>query len=175
MKYQLKQPHTNIQKIVPGFITALSCLAIGGLVLHGPISQDPSYHEFADFRTLLNVPNFWNVVSNFPFVLVGVFGLYKCKAIQNYSVEAENRISYTLFFTGVLFAGLSSAYNGSKYLLELCIKFKGISRVQQLTNIIESDLLICYACGMLKLRTGFLKRLVLRNFHNKKQHNLFRL
>ena len=32
------------------------------------------YHRFADQQTLLGIPNFWNVVSNLPFILVGAVG-----------------------------------------------------------------------------------------------------
>ena len=52
--------------------------AVAALVLLStipPIAQDPGYHQFADQRTLLGIPNFWNVVSNAPFLLVGVYGL----------------------------------------------------------------------------------------------------
>ena len=45
------------------------------LLLLPPIAQDQSYHRFADERTLLGVPNFWNVVSNLPFIAVGAAGL----------------------------------------------------------------------------------------------------
>jgi hypothetical protein len=40
-----------------------------------PILQDPAYHRFADSRTLLAVPNFWNVATNLPFLAVAVWGL----------------------------------------------------------------------------------------------------
>ena len=40
-----------------------------------PIQQDQSYHRFADECMLLGVPNFWNVVSNLPFIAVGGMGL----------------------------------------------------------------------------------------------------
>jgi hypothetical protein len=41
-----------------------------GLLLP-PILQDQNYHHFADERTLLRVPNFWNVVSSLLFIGVG--------------------------------------------------------------------------------------------------------
>lgn len=37
--------------------------------------QDPAYHGFADTRTLLGIPNFWNVATNLPFLAVGALGL----------------------------------------------------------------------------------------------------
>jgi len=41
------------------------------LILMPPLPQDQSYHSFADRRTLLQIPNFWDVVSNLPFAVVG--------------------------------------------------------------------------------------------------------
>jgi hypothetical protein len=46
-----------------------------GLLLLPPISQNQNYHDFADQRTVLGIPHFWNVVSNLPFIAVGVAGL----------------------------------------------------------------------------------------------------
>ena len=50
-------------------------VAIVGTLLVPRIPQDESYHLFADTRTIAGVPNFWNVISNFPFALVGIYGL----------------------------------------------------------------------------------------------------
>jgi hypothetical protein len=40
-----------------------------------PLLQDQAYHQFADRRELFGIPNFWNVVSNLPFVILGAVGL----------------------------------------------------------------------------------------------------
>jgi hypothetical protein len=34
-----------------------------------------AYHHFADNRTIFSIPNFWNVLSNVPFLLVALWGL----------------------------------------------------------------------------------------------------
>lgn len=65
-----------------------------------PLLQDQNYHQFADQRELFGVPNFWNVVSNLPFIAVGVIGL------------AQFRGDAT---TSVLFAGLFLTGFGSSY------------------------------------------------------------
>ena len=39
-----------------------------------PVPQDPAFHRFADTREWLRVPNFWNVMGNFCFLLVGIWG-----------------------------------------------------------------------------------------------------
>jgi hypothetical protein len=53
----------------------LMAASLGGLLLLPPISQDQSYHHFADQRTIFGIPTFWNVVSNVPFLAVGAAGL----------------------------------------------------------------------------------------------------
>lgn len=45
---------------------------IGTFVALSLYPQDPCYHRFADKRAFLGIPNFWNVVSNLPFFIVGV-------------------------------------------------------------------------------------------------------
>ncbi|UCB55280.1 MAG: hypothetical protein JSW45_01720, partial [Thiotrichales bacterium] len=58
-------------------LTAL--LAIGAIMTQGPIPQDASYHLFVDTREIWSIPNFWNVVTNLPFAVVGLLGLYKLR------------------------------------------------------------------------------------------------
>jgi hypothetical protein len=53
----------------------LMAASLTALLLLPPITQDQSYHRFADQRAFFGVPNFWNVVSNLPFIAVGVVGL----------------------------------------------------------------------------------------------------
>ena len=57
------------------FLVAVTAAGIAAAFWFSPIPQDPAYHGFADRRTLFGIPNFWNVFSNLPFVLVGAFGL----------------------------------------------------------------------------------------------------
>lgn len=41
----------------------------------GPIAQPAGYHDLADQRSILGIGHFWNVVSNLPFLVIGVMGL----------------------------------------------------------------------------------------------------
>ncbi len=91
-------------------ILILSSLTIIGLAWYGPIPQQLSYHDFADQRTLLSIPHFWNVVSNFPFVLVGLIGLYRCSLRRKHYLHTDFLAIFTLFFAGVVMTGISSAY-----------------------------------------------------------------
>jgi hypothetical protein len=59
----------------PRIALLITATSLVGLLLLPPISQDQSYHQFADQRTLLGIPNFWNVVSNIPFIAIGAVGL----------------------------------------------------------------------------------------------------
>jgi hypothetical protein len=55
---------------------ALALLAIVLAILLPPIPQDPRYHNFADQREWWRIPFFWNVVTNLPFILAGLYGLW---------------------------------------------------------------------------------------------------
>jgi len=55
------------------FVTLLALAAIVGTFFAlGAYPQDPGYHNFADKRAFFGVPNFWNVISNIPFLVVGL-------------------------------------------------------------------------------------------------------
>jgi hypothetical protein len=46
------------------------------LVFVPPVPEPKSIRELADERSAFGVVNFWNVVSNLPFLLVGAWGIY---------------------------------------------------------------------------------------------------
>lgn len=60
----------------------LVALFAGALLVHGPIAQWPGYHDFADRRSLMGVPNAADVLSNLPFLMVGVWGWRRCDALH---------------------------------------------------------------------------------------------
>jgi hypothetical protein len=82
------------------FLFGLAAISLLALMLVPPIPQSQIYHGFADRRTLLGIPNFWNVVSNLPFILVGALGLWKVR----------HGLSAGIFFLGVLLTGFTSSY-----------------------------------------------------------------
>lgn len=73
-----------------------------------PIAQDPAYHLFADRRTLLGMPHFWNVVSNLPFLLVGAAGIIAF-ATRQMVIEAEVRFLYPALCVALIATGSGSA------------------------------------------------------------------
>jgi hypothetical protein len=78
-------------------------------VIAGPVPQDPAYHDFADTRILLAVPNFWNVVSNLLFLLVGASGI-ALVATSGPAITGALRPAWLAFFAGVGLTAFGSAY-----------------------------------------------------------------
>ncbi len=91
-------------------VTILCLGALLGMLFVPAIPQDPGYHQFADQRTLLGIPNFWDVVSNLPFVLVGMVGLARLARGCPPGGLSPLLIHYRVFFVGVLLTGLGSIY-----------------------------------------------------------------
>src|SRR5712691_1599795 len=81
-------------------LLGLMTVSLAVLPLLPPIPQDQSYHHFADQRTLLGVPNFWNVVSNLPFIAVGAAGLWQFH---------RNPATFVIFL-GIFLTGFGSSY-----------------------------------------------------------------
>ncbi len=75
-----------------------------------PIAQDPGYHNFADQRSMLNIPNFYNVLSNLPFIIIGFAGIRLVASGQAKGGLAELQGVYLAFFAGVFLTGFGSVY-----------------------------------------------------------------
>src|ERR1700677_1522331 len=74
-----------------------------------PIHQPEAYHHFADSRTLAGIPNCLNVLSNLPFLVVGLWGLGLLTKRGNFVNSAE-RLPWVVFFVGVLLTCFGSGY-----------------------------------------------------------------
>lgn len=74
-----------------------------------PVAQDPGYHSFADARTLHGMRNFWNVVSNVPFLLVALYGVNALRRRIAF-VEPWERVAYGILLTGIAAVSAGSAY-----------------------------------------------------------------
>jgi len=99
---------------VLGFI-GLGIVALGLVFCIPPIPQDQGYHAFADDRTMLGVPNFLNVASNLPFLVVGSLGLgllLRPGAVgpNGPVLERAERGPLLVLFAGVLLTAFGSAY-----------------------------------------------------------------
>ena len=78
-------------------ILAICCI----LVLKSgiPVEQDEKYHNFADKRNLCCVNNSFDVLSNIPFVFIGLLGLLN-----------TNDMSEIIFFIGCILTCIGSMY-----------------------------------------------------------------
>jgi hypothetical protein len=90
-------------------LLAMSCLI--GLTFVDPIQQDSSYHNFADHCTHWGIPNFHNVVSNLPFLGIGIFGLLQLLNIKIKRSPYEKHVCMTTFLGMVLLFFGSSFYH----------------------------------------------------------------
>jgi hypothetical protein len=78
----------------------LMIISLVALLPLPPLLQDQTYHQFADQRELFGIPNFWNVISNLPFVAVGAVGLWKF----------HRDATTTVLFAGLFLTGFGSSY-----------------------------------------------------------------
>jgi len=93
------------------------------------IPQDLNYHNFASEEQLWGIPNFWNVMSNLPFLFVSISMLKKLRPLNSFYSKMG-----AVFALGVLFTSFGSAYyhyqphNGSLFWdrLPMTIAFSGM-------------------------------------------------
>ncbi len=100
MKEKIQQHHASILLIV----SVTSAILLFSLP---KINQDIHYHNFADSTTYFGIPNCLNVVSNIPFLFIGLIGLIKIRKIN---LEEFPKESLSLFFIGVMLTGFGSSY-----------------------------------------------------------------
>lgn len=95
-------------------IAVLIALTVGVIVLAlllPRIPQPAAYHAFADQRTMLGIPNFWNVISNAAFIPVGLAGLWVMVRNPKPQFGAPfEQWAYIVAFGGALLVGLGSGY-----------------------------------------------------------------
>ncbi|MEE8216122.1 MAG: hypothetical protein V3S77_05105, partial [Acidiferrobacterales bacterium] len=85
---------------------AIILVSILGMMVAEPIAQSLAYHNFADSRSFWGIPNFLDVATNIPFLIVGVLGLmYVLRHPQPAAPW-----SWIVVFLGIAAVGFGSAY-----------------------------------------------------------------
>lgn len=79
-----------------------------------PIPQDPTYHDFADQRQLFGIANFWNVISNMPFIIISFIAVMHLLDGESLKYPVSLHNSYLIFFISIGTVGLGSAYYHSQ-------------------------------------------------------------
>ncbi|GLQ97160.1 hypothetical protein [Dyella mobilis] len=98
---------------IRGRAYALALLAATLLVLAlilPPFAQPQHYHDFADQRGWLGIPNYGNVASNAMFLVVGLAGLLATRATALRAMDAAPRHAYAWMFAGLVITAFGSAY-----------------------------------------------------------------
>jgi hypothetical protein len=80
-----------------------------GLALnaHGHTHVHAHVHPFIDARTFALIPNFWDVVTNLPFLFVGGWGLL---AMRGLSLQPITHSALQVFFIGLILTCFGSSY-----------------------------------------------------------------
>ena len=77
-------------------------------------AQPASYHDFADQRAVLGIPNFLNVASNLPFAVIGIWGmlfLFPGNGERNRAfIDQRERWPYFALFAGLFLTAFGSAW-----------------------------------------------------------------
>lgn len=89
--------------------------AVVATFAHSPVVQNLAYNHFADTRSFLGIPYFLDVISNLPYLIVGLAGLDYLRRTDDTRFESAFADSsegwhYRVFFTGVALISLGSAY-----------------------------------------------------------------
>lgn len=90
----------------------LILVAVGAMIVvttTGPVAQDPRYYLFADRRPFAGITNFLNVMSNLPFLIVGVTG-WRVIAQHPEVVAPAAKPAWLMIFFGVALTAFGSGY-----------------------------------------------------------------
>ncbi|MEQ8762599.1 MAG: ceramidase domain-containing protein [Planctomycetota bacterium] len=91
-------------------IGVLLGITVMALWIVGPIEQSAEYHDFADQRPLGSLPHAQNVLSNLPFLLVGVFGFLTLARRRRDASTLDDAPIAAALFMGIFLTGSGSAY-----------------------------------------------------------------
>lgn len=80
------------------------------IALAPPLAEPGLFRTLADERRLFGIANFWNVVSNLPLLLVGLWGAYFLARGREGFAEAAEKQAYWVLFIAVALSGAGSIY-----------------------------------------------------------------
>ncbi|MDX1302181.1 hypothetical protein [Photobacterium sp.] len=99
-------PYHKKVLLLIGIAIVLILLAL----IYSPIRQSRHFYDYADNRTLLGIQNFWNVISNLPFLWVGFKGLSLFTDRHSFAHEPAVTHLYPFFFISMIMAFFGSSY-----------------------------------------------------------------
>lgn len=87
----------------------IALILVGSLVAmfaRAPFAQPQAYHDFADKRAFVGIPNFGDVVSNIAFLIAGLAGLAVCFTRE----LGRERSAWIVAFGGIVLVSVGSSY-----------------------------------------------------------------
>jgi hypothetical protein len=93
-------------------LVAFTILVVAAALLLPRIPQPQSYHDFADQRAWLGIPNFGDVASNLLFAVSGAWGLaflFVQGGTERF-IDPRERWAYVFVFLGLLLTAFGSGY-----------------------------------------------------------------
>lgn len=97
--------------VTPAILAGITAVALVGVfVAVPPLQQDPGFHRFADRRALLGIPNALDVLSNLPFLLVGVLGVIAARDRRRVFVDPWERRPWQVMFGAVAVTAFGSGW-----------------------------------------------------------------
>ncbi len=93
-------------------LVGVTLVVIIAAILAPRIAQPLSYHNFADRRAWLGIPNFGDVASNAGFAIAGIWGLVVLlgKPSRVQFVDSRERWPYVIVFAGMVLTAIGSAH-----------------------------------------------------------------
>lgn len=91
-------------------LLAVTAVAAAVVFWMDPIPQDPAYHRFADARPWLGIPNFQNVASNLPFLIVGGIGLIRVRRRFSGAIDTGEKAAWVCLFLGITLTAFGSSW-----------------------------------------------------------------
>lgn len=93
----------------------LTAAVVVACLLLPRIPQPLSYHQFADRRGFLGIPNFGDVVSNLPFAVIGIWGvLFMLRSgsveLSKHFLDRRELWPYSFVFIGLLLTAFGSSW-----------------------------------------------------------------
>ncbi|KAI4298991.1 hypothetical protein L6164_032492 [Bauhinia variegata] len=98
------------RRTISAWTVAVICFVVL-MIVTPAIPQSQEYHDFADKREFLGIPNALNVISNFPFLVIGVIGLIILYHGKYCKLSLQGELwGWTCFYIGVGAVAFGSAY-----------------------------------------------------------------
>jgi hypothetical protein len=93
------------------WLLALAAIGVMAIALSPPIPDPPAFRAFVDRRSFFGIPNFWDVLSNAPLFIVGLWGSYQIVRLppQRF-VDSAEKWPYLVAFIAIALSGIGSTY-----------------------------------------------------------------